>query len=71
MVVGESIHLSQLDQGSVHDRKLGPMVIVSSPEAEAEVLETHIYQSPYIVRAYKRPPQVVRPRWSPALLGLF
>ena len=70
MLVGEALHLAQLDQGSVHDRKLGPVVEVSSPEAERAVLQTHVLQRPYILRTYVEPPQLIKPRWR-ALQGLF
>lgn len=41
MRVGEHIHLGQIGQGSVHDRKLGPIVVVDDAQEAEEVIATH------------------------------
>jgi len=46
MIVHERASISSLGQGSVHDRKLGPVVLVPSWKAAREVLRAHPGQHP-------------------------
>jgi hypothetical protein len=49
VIVGEHVPISDISQGSVHDRKLGPVVIVDSIQAEREVMDTHPGQHTHFV----------------------
>ena len=46
MIVPERTHIGALNQGSVHDRKLAPIVLVPSRKVAQWVLRTHPGQRP-------------------------
>jgi len=62
MIVLEDTHIGAIGQGSVHDRKIGPIVVVPNREAARQVLIDHpgqrpiliIGQDPYLGYLYQR-----------------
>ncbi len=56
MIVREWINIGDIGQGSVHDRKLAPIVLVPSMRVARQVLRTHPGQRPrfYLGRIGKR-----------------
>jgi len=51
MIVPEELPIEGID--SITDPKLGPVVVVYSPEAERDVRETHTGQHPLFVRMWR------------------